>query len=159
VGVGTILVQRHAEALPSAPSNLDRLLDAILRLSLQAGLARPMCELLGPKGTALLGCAVLALGALAAVSVSGITAQLAAHHMMTSGLHIAEVAAATLIALSANLALDPLPWRVASLVALHLAITVGPGLLPLFRSDGMVGSTGAWLLVSLLPLPLTASVP
>ena len=75
---------------------------------------------------------------------------------MTSGLHVAEVAAAALIAVTANLGLTPLPWRVVALVLLHLAITRGPGLLPLFRAGGVVGATGAWLLVAMLPAPLVA---
>ena len=162
---GSVLVQRHAEALPTAPSSLDRVVDAGLRLVLQSYAAAPLAARFGARGSVLVGTAILAAGALLGSLPAGgsLVAQLSAHHLMTSGLHVAEVAAATLIVRAANACGSALPGRVMSLVALHLLVTLGPGLLPVLgewgRADNLAVGDGVWKLLALLPLPVLAMLP
>jgi len=160
VAIGTVLEQRQTETLPPAQSSIDRLVDVSLRLVLQGFAARPLNAALGARNTVQLGCLLMALGALAAGMFAAPLAQLSAHHLLQSGLHVAEVGAATLVAVAANASRDPAAMRVCSLVAMHMAVTLGPGLLPLLlsRAGKDVGSVGPWLLLALLPAPLVALV-
>ena len=180
VALGAVLVQRHAEALPIAPTDIDRVLDAALRLALQALFARRLTVSLGPRGLSWLGFGTLALGALLAAQPElteagldlgvglgrhadedahpyAVASQLAAHHLMKSGLLLAETGAATLLVRASAACCQPVVWRVLSLVALHLVVTLGPTLLPLF--GGADGAWAPWLALSFLPLPLVALAP
>ena len=118
VAIGTVLEQRQTETLPPAQSSIDRLVDVSLRLVLQGFAARPLNAALGARNTVQLGCLLMALGALAAGMFSAPLAQLSAHHLLQSGLHVAEVGAATLVAVAANASRDPAAMRVCSLVAM-----------------------------------------
>ena len=179
MAVGAVLVQRHADGLTVVPTDGDRLLDATLRLLLQAFAARRLARRYGGRGLGRLGFLAIATGTLlaaqpqvskegirfgpalgpAAQGVSGpsVAVQLLAHHLMRSGLLLAETGVATLLVARSAACSVPVVWRVSSLVALHLVVTLGPTLLPLL--GGADGSWAPWLVASLAPLPLLSLVP
>ena len=179
MAVGAVLVQRHADGLTVVPTDGDRLLDATLRLLLQAFAARRLARRYGGRGLGRLGFLAIATGTLlaaqpqvskegirfgpalgpAAQGVSGpsVAVQLLAHHLMRSGLLLAETGVATLLVARSAACSVPVVWRVSSLAALHLVVTLGPTLLPLL--GGADGSWAPWLVASLAPLPLLSLVP
>ena len=179
MAVGAVLVQRHADGLTVVPTDGDRLLDATLRLLLQAFTARRLARRYGGRGLGRLGFLAIATGTLlaaqpqvskegirfgpalgpAAQGVSGpsVAVQLLAHHLMRSGLLLAETGVATLLVARSAACSVPVVWRVSSLAALHLVVTLGPTLLPLL--GGADGSWAPWLVASLAPLPLLSLVP
>ena len=179
MAVGAVLVQRHADGLTVVPTDGDRLLDATLRLLLQAFAARRLARRYGGRGLGRLGFLAIATGTLLAaqpqvskdgirfghalmpeaqgVSGSSVAVQLLAHHLMRSGLLLAETGVATLLVARSAACSVPVVWRVSSLAALHLVVTLGPTLLPLF--GGADGSWAPWLVASLAPLPLLSLVP
>ena len=187
MAVGAVLVQRHADGLTLAPTDGDRLLDATLRLLLQAFAARRLARRYGGRGLGRLGFLAIATGTLLAaqpqvskdglrfglrfgpalvpeaegVSGSGVAVQLLAHHLMRSGLLLAETGVATLLVARSAACSVPVVWRVSSLAALHLVVTLGPTLLPLLPPllGGADGSWAPWLVAALAPLPLLSLVP
>ena len=91
----------------------------------------------------------------------GVAVQLLAHHLMRSGLLLAETGVATLLVARSAACSVPVVWRVSSLAALHLVVTLGPTLLPLLPPllGGADGSWAPWLVAALAPLPLLSLVP
>ena len=174
VTVPATFLQRSVEALPHAPTAVDRCLDAALRLSVQAIAAPwliaqdetkekdgPLGDLGGPKGVAILGCFVIAVGAVIGKLFGGPDGSMSAvlqrgtHHLMTSGLYLTETAAATLVALAAG---RPSALAI-SLVSLHTLTTLGPALLPLVGTWVVGGGALASWAQLLLPVMLVSLVP
>jgi hypothetical protein len=159
VAVPSVALQAGVESLGRAPSILDGLIDAALRVSLQSFAVSRLCTVLdtGPKGAALVGGALLGLGTIVEIFTSSAgekTPLLALHQLMVSSVYVMETAAATLVALGAAACAAPAARRVTSLIALHTAITLAPALLP---SLGGVGGGPVLRKLALL-LPSLASL-
>ena len=161
VAIPAALLQHGIESMASAPSTLDKALDAILRLSVQGLLVSHIANAkdLGAKGAALAGCLILAAGSVVNVLTSLVGAsEVMPHHLMTAGLYAAETSATTLVALSAALCAAPAARRALALVVLHTGITLGPALLPLVGWLVGNGARGRWVQMALLPAALVALV-
>ena len=162
VAVPAALLQHGIEGLSTAPSVLDKGVDAVLRLTVQGLLVSHLANVqaLGAKGAALIGCLIMAAGSLANVVLSAAGgSEAGAFHLMTAGLYASETAATTLVALAAALSTTPVARRALALVVLHTGITLGPALLPLVGWLVGNGARGRWVQIALLPTLLLVLVP